>query len=49
MLDTQPVETIQGFNTMQVELVRVDNGFHFEALGKSGVAQHIDADRKSVV
>ncbi len=28
---------------MQVELVRVDDAFHFEALGKSGVAQHIDA------
>ena len=28
---------------MQVELVRVDDAFHFEALGISGVAQHIDA------
>ena len=28
---------------MQIELVRVDDAFHFEALGKSGVAQHIDA------
>ncbi|ADB38848.1 OsmC family protein [Spirosoma linguale DSM 74] len=28
---------------MQVELVRVDDGFHFEAIGKSGVTQHIDA------
>ncbi|WP_425291107.1 OsmC family protein [Spirosoma linguale] len=43
MLDTQPVETTQEFNTMQVELVRVDDGFHFEAIGKSGVTQHIDA------
>ncbi|AKD58546.1 disulfide bond formation regulator [Spirosoma radiotolerans] len=28
---------------MHVELVRVDNAFHFEALGTSGVAQHMDA------
>ncbi len=28
---------------MQIELVRVDDAFHFEALGTSGVAQHIDA------
>ncbi len=42
MLDSQPVDTIQEFNTMQVELVRVDNAFHFEALGTSGVTQHID-------
>ncbi|MCK8490903.1 OsmC family protein [Spirosoma sp. RP8] len=28
---------------MQVELVRVDDAFHFEAVGTSGVAQHIDA------
>ncbi|MVM30265.1 OsmC family peroxiredoxin [Spirosoma sp. HMF4905] len=43
MIDSQPVDTIQEYNTMQVELVRVDDAFHFEALGKSGVAQHIDA------
>lgn len=43
MLDTQPVAAIQEFNTMQVELIRVDDAFHFEAVGKSGVAQHIDA------
>ncbi len=42
MLDSQPVDTIQEFNTMQVELVRVDNAFHFEAVGTSGVTQHID-------
>ncbi|CAN5350525.1 OsmC family protein [soil metagenome] len=42
MLDSQPVDIAQEFNTMQVELVRVDDAFHFEALGKSGVAQHID-------
>ncbi len=28
---------------MRVELVRVDDAFHFEAVGLSGVAQHIDA------
>lgn len=27
---------------MQVDLVRVDDAFHFEAVGQSGVAQHID-------
>ncbi|GAB3804388.1 OsmC family protein [Spirosoma humi] len=43
MLDSQPVDTVQEFKTMQVELVRVDNAFHFEALGASGVAQHMDA------
>lgn len=42
MLDSQPVETATQFNTMQVELVRVDDAFHFEAVGTSGVAQHID-------
>ncbi|QIP12783.1 OsmC family protein [Spirosoma aureum] len=42
MLDSQQVDTVQEFNTMQVELVRVDDAFHFEAIGKSGVAQHID-------
>ncbi|MBC3783946.1 OsmC family protein [Spirosoma utsteinense] len=43
MLDSQPVATDSEFNTMQVELVRVDDAFHFEAVGLSGVAQHIDA------
>ncbi|GAB3888596.1 OsmC family protein [Spirosoma agri] len=43
MLDSQPVDAVQEFNTMQVELVRVDDAFHFEAVGKSGVTQHIDA------
>ena len=42
MLDSQPVATVPEFNTMQVELVRVDDAFHFEAVGASGVAQHID-------
>ena len=42
MLDSQPVETVPQFNTMQVELVRVDDAFHFEAVGTSGVKQHID-------
>ena len=43
MLDSQPVAVAQEFNTMQVELVRVDDDFHFEAVGPSGVAQHLDA------
>jgi putative redox protein len=43
MLDSQSVDTSTEFNTMQIELVRVDDAFHFEAVGKSGVAQHIDA------
>ncbi|GAB3551730.1 OsmC family protein [Spirosoma fluminis] len=43
MLDSQPVDTTTEFNTMQVELARVDDAFHFEAVGLSGVAQHIDA------
>lgn len=42
MLDSQPVATVPQFNTMQVELVRVDDAFHFEAIGTSGVPQHID-------
>jgi putative redox protein len=42
-LDSQPVATVPEFNTMRVELVRVDDAFHFEATGLSGVAQHIDA------
>ena len=43
MLDSQPVASVQEFNTMRVELVRVDDAFHFEAVGKSSVPQHIDA------
>jgi putative redox protein len=43
MIDSQPVETVQDYKTMQVELVRVDDAFHFEAVGASGVTQHIDA------
>lgn len=43
MIDSQPVETVQAYKTMQVELVRVDDAFHFEAVGASGVTQHIDA------
>lgn len=42
MLDSQPVDAIEKFNTMQIELVRVDDAFHFEAIGTSGVKQHID-------
>ena len=47
MLDSQPVATVPQYNTMQVELVRVDDAFHFEAVGTSsestpGVAQHLD-------
>jgi putative redox protein len=29
---------------MKVELIRVDDAFHFEAKGTSGVANHIDAN-----
>jgi len=43
MLDSQLVATVPELNTMKVELVRVDDAFHFEAVGLSGVAQHIDA------
>lgn len=43
MLDSKPVDVMPEFNTMQVELVRVDDAFHFEAVGASGVTQHIDA------
>ena len=42
MLDAQPVETVPQYTTMQVELVRVDDAFHFEAVGTSNVTQHID-------
>ena len=43
MTDSQPVDVAAEFSTMQVELVRVDDAFHFEAVGASGVTQHIDA------
>ncbi|WP_420146720.1 OsmC family protein [Spirosoma sp.] len=42
MLDSQPVSVTPEFNTMRVELARVDDAFHFEAVGTSGVALHID-------
>ena len=47
MLDSQPIETISEFDAMQVELVRVDDAFHFEAVGtgtpdRPRVVQHID-------
>jgi putative redox protein len=42
MVDLQPVETPPAFNAMTVELVRVDDAFHFEATGTSGVPLHID-------
>lgn len=29
---------------MKVELIRVDDAFHFEAIGASGIANHIDAN-----
>ncbi|GAB3989239.1 OsmC family protein [Spirosoma daeguense] len=43
MPNTQLVNTEQEFTTMHIELARVDDAFHFEAVGTSGVAQHIDA------
>lgn len=48
MLDSQPVAIVSEYNTVRVELARVDDAFHFEAVGSSGVdspavAQHIDA------
>jgi len=42
MTDLQPAAPATDYNTMQVELVRVDDAFHFEAAGQSGVTQHID-------
>ena len=42
MVDSQSVETTPQYNAMTVELVRVDDAFHFEATGTSGVAIHID-------
>lgn len=42
MTDLQPAAPATDYNTMQVELVRIDDAFHFEAAGQSGVTQHID-------
>ena len=42
MTDSQAVAPPTPYNTMQVELVRVDDAFHFEAVGQSNVTQHID-------
>ncbi len=44
MLDSQTVDTTTPeYNTMTVELARVDDAFHFAATGVSGVALDIDA------
>ncbi len=43
MLDSQTVAKTTALNKMTVELVRVDDAFHFEASGLSGVPQHLDA------
>lgn len=43
MVDSQTVENAPVYNAMKVELVRVDDAFHFEATGTSSVALHIDA------
>ncbi|WP_245882285.1 OsmC family protein [Spirosoma oryzae] len=43
MLDSQMVAETPALNKMTVELVRVDDAFHFEASGLSGVPQHLDA------
>lgn len=37
------IENIKPVKTMQVEMQRVDDAFHFEALGGDKVAVHIDA------
>lgn len=42
MVDTQSLESTPVYNAMTVELMRVDDAFHFEATGTSGVALHID-------
>ncbi|GAA4396898.1 OsmC family protein [Nibrella viscosa] len=42
MLDSQTVESAPLMNTMKVELVRVDDAFHFEATGVAGVKLDID-------
>lgn len=44
MVDSQTIETTPVYNAMTVELVRVDDAFHFEATGTSGVPLHIDAN-----
>lgn len=43
-IDSQLVEIAPEFNTMRVDLVRVDDAFHFEAVGTAGVVQHMDAN-----
>ncbi len=43
MVDSQTIEPAPVYNAMTVELVRVDDAFHFEATGLSGVAVDIDA------
>jgi putative redox protein len=43
MVDSQTVENPLVYNAMKVELVRVDDAFHFEATGTSDVPLHIDA------
>ncbi len=43
LTDTNVTIAEPTYNTMQVELIRVDDAFHFEAVGVSGVTQHIDA------
>jgi putative redox protein len=43
MLDLQPTDSAKDYKTMRIELVRVDDAFHFEAVGASGVTQHMDA------
>lgn len=42
MLDTQTIDAFQALNTMQVELVRVDDAFHFQATGAAGVKLDVD-------
>ena len=43
MLDSQTVDTSTEYNTMTVELARVDDAFHFAATGVSGVRLDMDA------
>ena len=42
MPDSRSIAEAVQLNTMEVNLVRVDDAFHFEAVGASGVTQHID-------
>jgi len=42
MADSQAIESTPVYNAMTVELVRVDDAFHFEATGTAGIALHID-------